>query len=72
MKTVLTLKCEIKSLIKDLAVNGMNLRRCARMGNSIEVERLLCCRTEILKSVVHRQGLIIEALENEAEYKEAA
>jgi hypothetical protein len=66
------LRAQIRELTRDLAVNGMNVSRMQRIGNVNEVIQLLLVRTEILKSIAHRQGLLIEALDNEAEYKETA
>ena len=66
------IKAEINLLCRELAVNGMNLNMQRRRQNLDEVINLMCARTEILKSIAHRQGLLIEILENESRYSEAA
>jgi hypothetical protein len=59
---------EIRELSRDLAVNGMNCSMAKRGGNVDRMIELLLGRTEILKSIAHRQGLLIEILGNEIEY----
>jgi hypothetical protein len=73
MRSKESLRVEIRELMKDLAGNGLALR--LNKASVIRTGQLLHCRTEILKSIAHRQGLMIEILETEAEYltmKEAA
>ena len=69
MRTKEQLKVEIQLLMQELAKSGMRLRMEKRINRQIELMHL---RTELYKSITHRQGLIIEMMANEAEYKEAA
>lgn len=68
MRTKQGLKVEIRGLIRALAINGMNMNMAKRSDNIDLTVNLLCARTEILKSIAHRQGLLIEVLDNEIEY----
>ena len=72
MDTVETLKRQVRELMKDLAINGVELGRLRGMNMWVRQGELLLARTEILKSIAHRQGLIIEALQNQIEYGKAA
>lgn len=72
MRTRESLMVEIRSLMKDLAVNGMNMRMAKNSNNIDQLINLLAVRTEIYKSIAHRQGLLIEVLSNEVEFKKAA
>jgi hypothetical protein len=69
MNTKEGLMVMIRSLMRDLASNGMQLR-LSKSSNMVRTEELLHVRAEILKSIVHRQGLLIEVLKVELEYKE--
>ena len=68
MRTKESLMNEIRDLMAAMAQNGMELRRCERSNMWIKANELLHARTEILKSIAHRQGLLIEVLNNEIEY----
>lgn len=68
MRTKESLKGEIRELMKDMAENGFELRRVERKGLFLRQNELLHARHEIMKSIAHRQGMVIEALECEAEY----
>ena len=72
MRTKESLRVAIRELMKDLAGNGLALR--LNKKSTVRTEELLLCRCEILKSIAHRQGLLIEMMANEIEYstKEAA
>lgn len=74
MKTKEQLRQEIRELMFALVRNGVNLRMMCRMQNTREQLNLMAARTELLKSICHRQGLLIVALDTEVEYdmKEAA
>ena len=66
------LRRQIQDLMRDLAVNGMNLRRMERIQSIREQLNLMAARTEILKSIAYRQAKLVEILTQECEYKEAA
>ena len=70
MRTVLSLKVEIRNLMKDLATNTMNIRLSRE--NPDAMHRFLLVRTEIYKSIAHRQGLIIEVLSVEVKFNKVA
>jgi shikimate kinase len=64
------LKAEIQVLMTQLNYNTMQMRL---QHDNIEVMiSLMAARVEIYKSVAHRQGLIIEALTNQAKVRRAA
>ena len=62
MRTIESLKVEIRELMKDLARNGAESVREHKSGRTMNLERLAVARVEIYKSIAHRQGLIIEIL----------
>ncbi len=68
MRTKESIRVEIRTLMTAMAQNGMELRRMERSNMWLRVNELLGVRTEILKSIAHRQGLLITILENEIEY----
>jgi hypothetical protein len=72
MRTKESLKAEIRGLMIDLATNGSLLRRLERSNMWLNANELLHARHEIMKSIAHRQGLLIEMMENEAEYRRVA
>ena len=65
MRTKESLMVEIRDLMQDLAKNGLLLRGAKSPTRIIELSH---ARTEILLSIAHRQGLMIEILETEIEY----
>lgn len=65
MRTIETLKKEIKELLYDLAQNNVNLQKTKQMKRTWEMASLLCVRSEIYKSICFRQKLLIEQLEFE-------
>jgi hypothetical protein len=67
MKT--QLQNEIRELMKDLAQNGIYLKLMAKSPR--ETERLLCVRTEIYKSICHRQFKLLKEYEIELTYGKA-
>ena len=72
MRTKESLKVEIRLLMTEYAKLGGELRREINAGRTIRMEELLLARHEILLSVSHRQGLLVQVLEVEIEYKEAS
>ena len=62
MRTKETIRAEIVVLMRELARTGMALRMEKRINRQIE---LMHARTEIYKSIAHRQGLMIEMMTNE-------
>jgi hypothetical protein len=69
MRTKESLKVEIRELMLAMAHNGLNMRMMERSNMWLKANELLHARTEILKSIAHRQGLLIEVLSNEIEYE---
>ena len=59
------LRLELRELVKDLATNGMAMR-LMKGKSPRETERLLCARTEIYKSICHRQWKLLQLMEMEA------
>ncbi len=75
MRTKESLKVEIRGLMTDYARAKAELSRETRAGRTIHIPRLLGVCHEILLSISHRQGLLVQVLETEIEYmpvKEAA
>ena len=68
MRTRESLKREIGELMKDLVHAGFELKRTERTNQWLRANELLHARHEIMKSIAHRQGLIIEMMENDMEY----
>jgi hypothetical protein len=64
------LKAQIRGLMRELAHNGVRLRIVQKRGSLNDACNLMCVRVELLKSIAHRQGLLIEALENEMSFSE--
>ena len=70
---VLSLKREIREYMMALKLNTQEINYCQRKNQWIRMSDLLLARTEILKSICHRQGKIIEILTAEVEFnKEVA
>ena len=65
MRTKETLRVEIRVLMTEMARNGLLLGMAKNPTRMIELSH---ARTEILLSIAHRQGLLIEILSNEIEY----
>jgi hypothetical protein len=72
MKTKEQLRAEISSLMVDLVRNGVHMRTMIRWGNVREQLNLMAARVEILKSICHRQGQLIQLVDMGDEIKEAA
>ena len=75
MRTKESIKVEIRTLMTALAQSSMELRREIKSGRTMHLARLAEARHQIVLSIAHRQGLLIEILSNEIEYstkKEAA
>jgi hypothetical protein len=68
MRTKESIKREIQDLMAALAQNNFGLRRMERRNMWLNANELLHARHEIMKSIAHRQGLLIEIMENEMEY----
>lgn len=62
------IKVQIRDLTVALAQNSMDLRREIRSGRTMNLVRLGEARHQIMLSIAHRRGLLIEILENEMEY----
>ncbi len=59
--------------MKDLVMNGVHLRRMIKWGNTREQLNLMAARVEILKSICHRQGKLIQLVDmGDDKIKEAA
>ena len=69
MKKVDVVKREVWELVCDLSVNTVELKQAG--GRIDRVLELLTARTEIYKSIAHRQRQIIDLLEGRDE-REAA
>ena len=73
VQTVQSLKREINDYITALKLNTQEISYCQRKNLWICMSDLLLARTELLKSICHRQGKIIEILTAENEFnKEVA
>ncbi len=68
MRTKESIKQEIRTLTQAMAQNSMEIRRETRAGRTNALVRLAEARHQIMLSIAHRQGLMIEILENEMEY----
>lgn len=65
MRTKESLLKEIRILMRELAKASFNLRMEKRGDRQIALHHV---RTEIYKSICHRQGLVIQALTAEVEF----
>jgi hypothetical protein len=62
---------QIDMLMVQLAENSLNLKAIEDKNMWLRTNELLLVRTEILKSIAHRQAILIKAF-SDAEYREAA
>lgn len=72
MRTKETLKREIRELSIEYAKVRAKMRIESRAGRTLSAEDLACAAHEILTSIAHRQGLLVQVLENQIEYGVAA
>jgi len=70
--TVESLKREIQTLMTEYAVAGLSLVQAQNRDLINEVIGLLLKRAEIMKSIAHRQGMVIEMLQNQAKFRRVA
>ncbi len=61
------IRAQIVELMKDMTRNGFELRLEKRMHRQIELHHQ---RVEILKSICHKQGLLIEIMVAESKWTE--
>lgn len=65
------LKRQVRELQLEYVRTTAEMKREVRAGRTIRLEQLLHARHEILLSICHRQGKLMDVLENEAKFASA-
>jgi hypothetical protein len=67
--TVQQIKNQIRDLQVALAQNNLELKRETRANRTMNLPRLMEARYQIMLTIAHRQGLLIQILETEVAYQ---